>query len=78
VASGADLVVGNTNGSFDTVTASGDAAGGTTANGQNTGIWINSNAQANINGDNDNLDVSAGDSIGVYGGGNTINATGGV
>ncbi|WP_208456697.1 hypothetical protein, partial [Burkholderia gladioli] len=66
------LVVGNTSGDFDTVNASSVAAGGTTANGQNTGIWIDGNAQANINGDNDSLGINAGDSVGVYGGGNVI------
>ncbi|WP_208451310.1 hypothetical protein, partial [Burkholderia gladioli] len=70
--SGADLVVGNTSGGFDTVNASGIAAGGTTANGQNTGIWINGDAQANINGNDNNLGVNAGDSVGVYGGGNVV------
>ncbi|URV24123.1 beta strand repeat-containing protein [Burkholderia gladioli] len=75
--SGADLVVGDTNGDFDTVNASGVAAGGSTANGQNTGIWINGDAQANINGSNNNLGVNAGDSVGVYGGGNVISATSG-
>ncbi|WP_425127396.1 hypothetical protein, partial [Burkholderia gladioli] len=59
------------------VNASGVAAGGTTANGQNTGIWINGDAQANINGNNNNLGVNAGDSVGVYGGGNVISATSG-
>ncbi|WP_208451311.1 hypothetical protein, partial [Burkholderia gladioli] len=57
--------------------ASGIAAGGTTANGQNTGIWINGDAQANINGNNNNLGVNAGDSVGVYGGGNVVNTTAG-
>ncbi len=75
--SGADLVVGNTSGSFDTVNASGVEAGGTTANGQNTGIWINGDAQANINGNDNNLGVNAGDSVGVYGGGNVVNTTAG-
>ncbi|WP_425126797.1 hypothetical protein, partial [Burkholderia gladioli] len=45
--------------------------------GQNTGIWIDGNAQANINGDNDSLGINAGDSVGVYGGGNVISATSG-
>jgi hypothetical protein len=76
-AAGALSVLGNTNGAFDTVNGSGDQSGGTTANGQGTGIALNGNTQANIFGSNDGISESAGDSMVAYGGGNTINAAAG-
>ena len=74
IGSGAgDLVVlNNTGGNFDTVNANGDADGGTTANGQGTGISLSANAQANVNGSGDGINLTTGDSLGVSGGGNTI------
>ncbi|WP_082163191.1 beta strand repeat-containing protein [Caballeronia mineralivorans] len=72
---GALTVVGSTNGSFDLVNANGDQFGGTTANGQQTGIFINANSQVNEVGSNDGISESAGDAVGVYGGGNTIDTT---
>ena len=73
---GADELVWitNTGGVADAVDASGDAAGGETANGQATGIEITSNAQVNVTGSSDSISESAGDSLGVTGGGNTIDA----
>ncbi len=73
---GADELVWitNTGGVADAVDASGDAAGGETANGQATGIEITSNAQVNVTGSSDSILESAGDSLGVTGGGNTIDA----
>jgi hypothetical protein len=72
-AAGTLTVIGNTNGNFDTVNANGDQIGGTTANGQPTGIWLNNNVQANVNGSNNGISEAAGDSVGVYGGGNVVN-----
>jgi hypothetical protein len=74
--SGAGNVVSisNTNGNFDTVNANGLQLGGKTADGQNTGIWLNNNAQANVYGSNNGIALGAGDSLGVSGGGNTINS----
>ncbi|NIF69884.1 S-layer family protein [Burkholderia sp. Ap-962] len=74
---GSVVAMSGTNGSYDTVNANGVAFGGTAANGQGTGIWLDSNVQANIGGNNNGISVAAGDSMGAYGGGNTINATAG-
>ncbi|RXV73471.1 hypothetical protein D1006_14785 [Burkholderia stabilis] len=67
--------VANTNGSYDNVNVTGDTFGGTVANGQGTGVWLATNAQANVDGNNNGITVNAGDSMGAYGGGDTINAT---
>jgi hypothetical protein len=72
---GALTYVAGTNGAFDQINASGDSLGGTTANGQPTGIYLASNSQANVSGSGDGINESAGDSLGVYGGSNTINTT---
>jgi hypothetical protein len=71
-AAGAFTVLGNTNGAFDLVNANGDAF-----NGPVSGIYLNSNAQANIFGSGNGVGEAAGDSVGVYGGGNTVNAAAG-
>ncbi|WP_175796682.1 beta strand repeat-containing protein [Burkholderia anthina] len=70
-------VVGDTNGAFDTIDGSGDTLGGTAGNGQGTGIGMNVNSQVNVRGSDDGVNEAAGDSLGVYGGGNTINTTAG-
>ncbi|WP_186185098.1 beta strand repeat-containing protein [Burkholderia gladioli] len=72
---GVGVAIGDTNGSYDTINGSGDATGGTTANGQSTGIWFASNSQANVNGNNDNIGLNSGDSVGVYGGGNVVDVS---
>ncbi|MBR8182511.1 S-layer family protein [Burkholderia ambifaria] len=69
--------LGNTNGALDLVYANGLQFGGTTANGQGTGIWLGTDTQANVNGSNNGINENAGDSMGAYGGGNTINAVAG-
>ncbi len=69
---GDSVVLGSTNGTADTVDANGDQLGGTTANGQGTGISLNSNAQANVYGSSDGITLNAGDSLAAFGGGNTI------
>jgi hypothetical protein len=71
---GALTVIGNTNGGFDDVSANGDAFGGSTANGQGTGIYLNGNSQANVYGSGDGIGLATGDSVGGYGGGNTIDS----
>ena len=67
-----EVVLGQTNGNVDLVTGSGDAGGGLTANGQATGIYLNDNAQANLLGSSDTVNLGTGDSLGAYGGGNTV------
>ncbi|WP_423391951.1 beta strand repeat-containing protein [Burkholderia sp. LMG 21824] len=67
--------VASTNGSYDNVNVSGDTFGGTVANGQGTGVWLATNAQVNVYGNNNGIAVNSGDSMGAYGGGDTINAT---
>ncbi|WP_186024902.1 beta strand repeat-containing protein [Burkholderia gladioli] len=74
-ASNSLVVASGTNGSFDTINTNGNAFGGTVANGQGTGVWLNQDVQANVNGSNNGISVTSGDSMGSYGGGNTINAT---
>ncbi|MCQ0034368.1 beta strand repeat-containing protein [Burkholderia glumae] len=74
-ASNSLVVASGTNGSYDTINANGNSFGGTTANGQGTGVWLDKNVQANVNGNNIGISVTSGDSMGAYGGGNTINAT---
>ncbi|SIO61495.1 beta strand repeat-containing protein [Paraburkholderia phenazinium] len=74
---GALTYITDTNGNYDDVTASNDAMGGTTANGQQTGIVMTSDSQANIFGNGDGISESAGDSAGIYGGGNSIDSTAG-
>ena len=69
---GDDVVVSNTNGAFDIINASNDQVGGTSAGGQGTGIYLENGAQANVFGSNDYVDGNADDSVGVYGGGNTV------
>ena len=72
------VVIGGTGGAFDTVFASGDAAGGTTANGQATGVMVNANAQVNVRGNgNAVLNQGGGSSVGVYGGANLVTALAG-
>ncbi|WP_428488268.1 beta strand repeat-containing protein [Rhodopila sp.] len=70
-----DLVyVTQTNGAADMVNAAGDQFGYTEANGQASGIYIASNAQANVSGNNDGITLGTGDILGAAGGGDTINA----
>jgi hypothetical protein len=65
--------IGVTNGYFDLINSTGDATGGTTASGQATGIYLAANSQANVSGSNNGITLVTGDSMGAYGGGNTIN-----
>ena len=72
-ASAGDLVaIGNTNGNFDTITANGVMATGTTANGQTPGIVFFGPAQANINGSNDTITLSAGGTANLAGTGDYV------
>lgn len=72
-----DLVyLSSTNGSFDTVYATGDQDGGKTANNQDSGIYLDVNTQANVIGSDNGIHVNDGDSLGAYGGGNTISGIG--
>ena len=73
---GADelVYVTDTGGSADTINASSDVGSGTVANGQDSGIVMTSDAQANITGSGDTVNEQTGDSLGISGGGNTINA----
>jgi predicted Zn-dependent protease len=66
------VVVGSTNNSADTINATGDVTGGTTANGQSTGIYLNANSQANVSGSANGIVLATGDSMGAYGGGNVV------
>jgi hypothetical protein len=58
---GQHIYVADTAGSFDTVNGSGTST-----------ISLAVNSQANVNGGSDPIFVSSGDSLGAYGGGNTI------
>jgi len=58
-------LVGHTNGVADTVNASGEQFGGSTANGQPTGIGTNSNAQVNVVGSNNGIALDNGSTLGV-------------
>ncbi len=74
---GSVVYMTGTHGAYDTVNANGDMFGGTAANGQGTGIWMDANAQANVYGNNNGISVNAGDSMGAFGGANIINAVAG-
>ncbi|WP_322028033.1 matrixin family metalloprotease, partial [Burkholderia sp. BCC1977] len=63
---GALTYVADTNGSADMINASGDAFGGKTANGQDTGIYVAGNSQLDVNGSNDGINGSS-DNITVDG-----------
>lgn len=66
---GALTVLGNTGGNLDRVNATGDKWGGTTANGQGTGIYINNGARANVAGGDDGISLTGtGDYLGLLGG----------
>jgi hypothetical protein len=68
-------VIGNTNGNFDTVNATNDVGGGTTADGQGTGIDLNVNTQAIVNGSNDNIyEYGESDRVNLYAS-NTVAST---
>jgi len=71
------VYVGNTNGAFDTVDANGDQLGGSTANGQPTGVLLENNVQINLDGSNNGVDLGTGDSFSALGGANTINTQAG-
>jgi predicted Zn-dependent protease len=71
---GESVYITNTDGVADTVNASGDAVGGTTANGQATGITMASDVQVNVVGGDNTISMTTGDTLGAYGGGNMINA----
>ncbi|MDN7562290.1 beta strand repeat-containing protein, partial [Burkholderia orbicola] len=73
-AAGSQTYITGTNSSFDTVNANGVQLGGTTANGQPTGILFNTNSQANVNGNGNGINEATGDSVGIYGGANIVNA----
>ena len=80
---GALTVVGDTNGDFDTIYASGDSFGGKTANGQDTGIGIDANSQASVYGSNDGISLDGGNTVNIDGqqdqidgNGNTIDFSG--
>jgi hypothetical protein len=74
-AGGGDLVyIGDTNGVFDSVNADGDAQGGTSADGQPTGIDLTDDVQVNLFGSDNGVVLGTGDSLGAYGGGNTIDS----
>ncbi|GGA48611.1 hypothetical protein GCM10010981_42340 [Dyella nitratireducens] len=68
------LVIGNTNDNLDIVNSTGDAGGGTSSDGFGTGISLNVNAQANVDGSGNMVYGNTSDVLGVYGGGNTIDA----
>ncbi|WP_423373058.1 beta strand repeat-containing protein [Dyella nitratireducens] len=68
------LVIGNTNDNLDIVNSNGDAGGGTSSDGFGTGISLNVNAQANVDGSGNMVYGNTSDVLGVYGGGNTIDA----
>ncbi len=74
--SGADdlAMIGNTNNSYDAVYANKDAFGGATANGQSTGVYVNNNAQANVYGNGNGINLGTGDAVYVYGSHDTIYA----
>jgi hypothetical protein len=76
VDAGADdaVVLGSTDDDFDTVDVNGDQLGGAAANGQGTGIYLDNNTQANVSGGNDGVSLAGGATLGMYGGGNTIDA----
>ncbi|MGF6771954.1 hypothetical protein P3T18_004442, partial [Paraburkholderia sp. GAS199] len=76
-AAGSLTALYGTGGIFDTVYATGAQFGGKAADGEGTGIDVQTNAQASIFGSNDGVNVAAGASVGVHGGGNTVNATAG-
>ena len=71
------VAIGGTNGVFDTVQGNDDIAGGVAANGQPTGIVLFDNAQANVDGTHDSVTLGTGDSLGAYGGNNTISTQSG-
>ena len=71
------IVLGTTNDSSDLVVVSGDLAGGEAANGQGTGVDLNSNTQAYVSGSGDTVILATGDSAAVSGGGDVIDAQAG-
>ena len=61
------VVVGDTGSNFDILDANGDLGGGTTDNGQlGTGIALNSDAEANLFGGSNSIELIGGDALGVY------------
>ncbi|MFG1400195.1 matrixin family metalloprotease [Roseixanthobacter pseudopolyaromaticivorans] len=73
IGAGDETWVGNTNGGVDNLYATGAAFGGTTANGQPTGIYLDRDTQVTVAGSNNGLSFSSGDEIGVQGDFNVLN-----
>ncbi|NVN11287.1 matrixin family metalloprotease, partial [Nguyenibacter vanlangensis] len=71
------LEVSGTNGSYDNIHGGDDAAGATTANGQNAGIILDANTQATVSGSGDTITGGAGDSLIINGVNDTANISSG-
>ncbi|MGF6772914.1 hypothetical protein P3T18_005408 [Paraburkholderia sp. GAS199] len=76
-AAGALAYLTGTNGVFDAVYANGDQYGAKAADGEATGILVDTNSQAYVFGSNNGVNVAAGASAGIHGGGNTVNVAAG-
>jgi predicted Zn-dependent protease len=78
ISSGAnDLVmIGNTTSGVDVITAINQLGGATTANGQPTGVYLNSGAKAYIDGSNSTISESSSNEVTLTAGGDTVNANG--
>ncbi|TDT99125.1 hypothetical protein DFO45_0830 [Azorhizobium sp. AG788] len=71
------LGLSGTAGGYDTVQANWDTVGGMTSMGNPAGIWLAPSAQANINGEHNQVWANGSDSANVFGAANRINATAG-
>jgi hypothetical protein len=67
------LQIGSTGKTFDGVSVSGDSGAGTTSEGDPYGVGIGANCAVNVTGSSDKVILQgSNDTVGVYGGGNSI------
>ncbi len=68
------IVIGETGGAFDTVNGSYNTSSGFASDDNRSGIYVQANAQVNLNGSWNSVYLESGDTLGAYGGGNDITA----